>query len=95
MYVRTLGLSSDMCPLPGCCSHQVADRIRKHMVERVPRLLPAEVEDRVKDFASNVEGLVDKVVSGGCASGGRAGPLQLRGRGGSASAGGIVHVTTA
>jgi hypothetical protein len=48
---------------------QVADRIRKHMVERVPRLLPAEVEDRVKDFASNVEGLVDKVVSGGWSCG--------------------------
>ncbi|EFN53676.1 hypothetical protein CHLNCDRAFT_136458 [Chlorella variabilis] len=43
---------------------QVADRIRKHMVDAVPRILPVEVEDRVKDFASNVESLVDKVVSG-------------------------------
>ncbi|KAL4857005.1 Choline-phosphate cytidylyltransferase 2 [Chlorella vulgaris] len=43
---------------------QVAGRIRKHMVDRVPRILPVEMEDKVKDFASNVESLVDKVVSG-------------------------------
>jgi hypothetical protein len=34
------------------------------MVDRVPRILPVEMEDKVKDFASNVESLVDKVVSG-------------------------------
>ncbi|KAI7842879.1 hypothetical protein COHA_003496 [Chlorella ohadii] len=43
---------------------QVADRIRKHMSERVPRILPPEVEQSVKDWASGVEALVDKVVSG-------------------------------
>ncbi len=36
----------------------------KHMVDRVPRILPVEMEDKVKDFASNVESLVDKVASG-------------------------------
>lgn len=56
---------------------QVADRIRKHMVDAVPRILPVEVEDRVKDFASNVESLVDKVVSGGRGTGPGRGSLRL------------------
>lgn len=43
---------------------QVADRIKKHMTQRVPRILPPDVESTVKDWASNVESLVDKVVSG-------------------------------
>ena len=42
---------------------QVADRIKKHMGARV-RILPPGVEKNVKDFAQNVESLVDKVVSG-------------------------------
>lgn len=29
---------------PPCLALQVADRIRKHMSERVPRILPPEVE---------------------------------------------------
>lgn len=29
---------------PPCLASQVADRIRKHMSERVPRILPPEVE---------------------------------------------------
>ncbi|PSC70048.1 choline-phosphate cytidylyltransferase 2 [Micractinium conductrix] len=44
---------------------QVADRIKKHIMPRsVPRLLPPDVEENVKNWASSVEGLVDKVVSG-------------------------------
>lgn len=43
---------------------QVADRIKKHMSEGKVRLVPVEVEKNVKDFAQNVENLVDKVVSG-------------------------------
>ena len=41
----------------------LADRIKKHMGARV-RILPPGVEKNVKDFAQNVESLVDKVVSG-------------------------------
>ena len=41
----------------------MADRIKKHMGARV-RILPPGVEKNVKDFAQNVESLVDKVVSG-------------------------------
>ncbi|GAB4815927.1 hypothetical protein N2152v2_002973 [Parachlorella kessleri] len=41
---------------------QVADRIKKHMSDT--RIIPREVEKNVKDFAQNVENLVDKVVSG-------------------------------
>ena len=44
---------------------QVADRIKKHMGGGV-RMLPLEMERNVKDLASGVEQLVDKVVSGGC-----------------------------
>lgn len=36
---------------------QVADRIRKQVAGRVPRILPPQVEEQVK-------GLVDRVVSG-------------------------------
>lgn len=43
---------------------QVADRIKKHMGHRVPRILPPEVGQNMKDLAANVESLVDKVVSG-------------------------------
>ncbi|KAL6771668.1 hypothetical protein ACKKBG_A27335 [Auxenochlorella protothecoides x Auxenochlorella symbiontica] len=42
---------------------RVADGIRKHMNPRL-RVLPAEVERNVKDFATSVESLVDKVASG-------------------------------
>lgn len=45
----------------------MADRIKKHMSESRVRILPREVEKNVKDFAQNVENLVDKVVSGECA----------------------------
>lgn len=49
---------------PSFSPPQVADRIRKHMVDRVPRILPVEMEKNVKGFVDNVESLVDKVVSG-------------------------------
>jgi hypothetical protein len=42
----------------------VADRIKKHMSDTKVRMIPREVEKNVKDFAQNVENLVDKVVSG-------------------------------
>ena len=50
------------CLLWWLCSVQVADRIKKHMSDT--RIIPREVEKNVKDFAQNVENLVDKVVSG-------------------------------
>lgn len=43
--------------------HAVADGIRKHMRPRL-RALPAEVERNLKEFATSVESLVDKVASG-------------------------------
>ena len=44
----------------------VADRIKKDMGHAVVRILPRDaLEKGVKEFASNVEGLVDKVISGG------------------------------
>lgn len=69
--------SHPRAPVPVPCA-QVADRIKKHMTPRVPRILPADVETTVKDWAANVEGLVDKVVSGKSAPERAPGPAACR-----------------